>query len=230
MPPKIAANTRVSELFITTMLHMYAQWIKQNERLIKQAARGGVAQRLAMTARRLLPIVRRKSPDLRIGFEYELTRLRRMPFVEFTTVMGPNPNNTHDEIVWLVGITRHITMTNWVRRSEVMGEMGRYLIHIPSTIVQYPNMAHIHMLPERNIFAPHRHPHHAGFSRGDAENPLAWETGNCWGSYSGVIKGLIDEPDFPELFRQLYNHLSTYGDAPPYRLSMEFDIRTPEAR
>lgn len=229
MPPKISANTRVSELFITTMLHMYGQWIKQNERIIMQAGRGGMAQRMAMTARRLLPIVRRQSPSLREGFDYEVTRLKRMPYTSFDVVMDANPLNHHEKIAWLVGTTRHITMRDYHSSHSIMGEMGCYNVCIPSSIIHHPNMAHIHMLPVRNPHAPHRHPHHAGFDRGiRGGSPLTWETGNCWGSYSGVIKGLIDEPDIPELFRQLHNHLSTYGDRPPYRLSMEFDIQTKE--
>ena len=227
MPPKLKQQTKVSPEFIDTMLSMYATWIKLNMNMIK-SGRGEIGKRLGMTAKRLLPIVRRQSPDLRQGYEYELTRLRRMPFTEFHTIIDVDPNGAYPEIPWLIGRTRHITMTDYRNRNRIMGEMGCYEICVPSTIIAHPSLAHLHLVPTRNPLSYRRHPHH-GINIGTGNgSPRSYRTGNCWGSYSGVIKGLMDEPDIPELFRQLHNHLCTYGDQPPYRLEMDFDITTKE--
>lgn len=226
MPPKIKAQTRVSPEFIDTMLAMYAQWMNLNMDMIT-SHRGETSKRLGMTARRLLPIVRRQSPDLRQGFEYELTRLRRMPFTEFFAIMDVDPNGEFREIPWLIGRTRHITATDFRNRNKIMGELGCYDVCIPSTIMQRPNLAHLHLIPLRNPNASYRHFHHGIHQGTGSGSPRSFQTGNCWGSYSGVIKGLMDEPDIPELFRQLHNHLCTYGELPPYR-SLDFDTTTKE--
>jgi len=226
MPPKIKQQTYVSPEFIDTMLNLYSMWLTLNMDMIK-SGRGEIGKRLGMTAKRLLPIVRRQSPDLRQGFDYELTRLRRMPFTEFDVIMDVDPTNQYPEILWLIGRTRHITATNYSNRNKIMGELGCYDVCIPSTIIQHPNLAHLHLIPLRNPGAAYRHFHH-GIHQGTGNgSPRSFHTGNCWGSYSGVIKGLMDEPDIPELFRQLHNHLCTYGELPPYR-SLDFDTTTKE--
>jgi hypothetical protein len=225
MPPKIKTQTNISPEFIDAILTMYSEWLTLNKRIITKG-RGEIAQRLGMTAKRLLPIVRRQSPDLRVGFQYELTRLRRMPFSEFYVVMDVDPNNEYPEIPWLVGRTRHITARDYRAPHPILGELGCYDVCIPSNAMRHPDLSHIHLIPLRNPNAENRHYHHAGYP-GTGPTPRSLHTGNCWGSYSGVIKGLMDDPDIPELFRQLHNHLCTYGDQPPYR-RLDFDTTTKE--
>ena len=62
-------------------------------------------------------------------------------------------------------------------------------------------------------------------------SPLSYRTGNCYGDFSGVIKGMVDEPDIPQLFQQIHKHLSTYGNYPPRHMDqLDFDYHTPERR
>jgi hypothetical protein len=234
MPPKInIQRARIAPEFIDLMIELYGEWMTRNQNLIIQGSQRDSFRHFAMTAKRMLPIVRRQSDD-REGLDYEVTRLRGLPFTDFLVVMDVDP--TDDEgarIPWLVGRTKHVTIRNYQKRTEVMGELGRYDVYIPSTIVRSPQLGHIHMIPQRNQWALNRHPHHylnvyePEFER--SGSPLRYPTGNCWGSYSAVIKRMVDLPDFPALFGQLFGHLGTYGDSPPRRMNtLDFDTHTPE--
>jgi hypothetical protein len=237
MPPKINAQRAViAPEFIDLMIELYAEWMTRNNNLIIQGTQREGFKHYAFTARRMLPIVRRQSND-REGLDYEVTRLRGLPFTHFLAVMDVDPTEESGEkIPWLVGRTKHVRIADYRRRSEIIGELGCYDIYIPSTIVRTPQLGHIHMIPQRNQRSHNRHPHHYLNDGRLYDNemvmdrsPLSYLTGNCWGSYSAVIKRQVDLPDFPALFGQLYGHLSTYGDSPPRHMDqLDFDIHTPE--
>ena len=233
MPPKIhARRANISDEFIELIIALYKEWMLKNQGLIKQSVSNTRFEHYARTAQRMLPIIRRISDD-RAGVDYEITRLRGLPFTDFLVVHDVDPTEQEDRIPWLVGRTRHVTITNYARRSEVMGELGRYDVYVPSSIVRRPELGHIHMIPQRNQRSSNRHPHHYLQTYGEAvaadRSPLSYPTGNCYGSYSAVIKKMVDLPDYPALFGQLYGHLSTYGDSPPIRMNnIDFDTITPE--
>src|SRR5687767_13428326 len=113
MPPKIAQRLTIAPEFIDTMIAMYAQWMRLNKRMIERAGSNKTSEHMAMTARRMLPIVRRISPDARTGLDYELTRLRGLPYKEFTIVENADPINPGMQTTWLVGRTKHVTITKW---------------------------------------------------------------------------------------------------------------------
>lgn len=233
MPPKIhAQRANVSAEFIDLMIELYSEWMLNNQNLIKAGTTRKGFEHYTYTAKRMMPIVRRVSDD-RTGLDYEVTRLRGLPFTDFLVVQNVDPTEQERSIPWLVGRTRHVTITNYARRSEVMGQLGSYDIYVPSTIVRTPQLGHIHMIPQRNQWSINRHPHHylnvdRSLDHG-AGSPLSYQTGNCYGSYSGVLKRMVDLPDFPALFGQLFGHLCTYGDSPPRRMNMlDFDTTTPE--
>jgi len=233
MPPKInIQRANIAPEFIELMIDLYKEWVVKNERIIRQSIGNPRHEHFAHSGRRMLQIAKRQSPSPRAGLDYEITRLRGLPYDKFYVVEEPSPTNPDEVIPWLAGHTRFVTMTNHANRKEVMGHMGCYTIFIPSTIVEYPSIDSIHMVPDRNHLSRNRHPHHYLNVTPDMQltlSPLAYPTGNCFGDYSGVIKGMIDEPDFPELFRQLYGHLCTYGILPPRHLDdLDFDITTPE--
>jgi hypothetical protein len=225
MPLKITKVTNISPEFLQLVQTMYSEWMTRNQGLIQRGISDKRYDHYAYTAKRMLPIVRGISPSAREGVDYELTRFRGLPYTDFVVVTGPYPGGEQAGMInWLVGRTKHVTATYFDHRNEIAGELGRYDVYIPETIVAHPDLGHIHMVPQRNQLSVNRHYHHyLNISEERApSNPLALRTGNCWGSYSTPLKGLMDEPDFPELFRQLYNHLSTYGYAPP-RTSLDFD-------
>ena len=233
MPPKInLQRAAVAPEFIEVMIALYAEWITKNERVIRQSI-GTKHEHFAHSGRRMMKIVKRKNDSPRAGLDYEIARLRGLPYREFFVVEDVDPTNVHGpRIPWLAGHTRFVTMTYHQNRNDVKGYMGCYTIYIPASIVRNPDIDTIHMIPDRNPNSVNRHPHHYLNVLDGTRiigSPLAYPTGNCFGDYSGVIKGMVDEPDFPELFRQLYGHLSTYGVMPPRSLSsLDFDITTPE--
>ena len=249
MPPKInLKRANISTEFVDLMTALYAEWVTKNERVILAGKTNKGFEHFTMSARRMLPIIKRVSDD-RKGLDYELTRLRGLPYTDFVVVMDVDPtwdprepewDDDYDEaeewknaprIPWLVGRTKFVTMTNYANRSEIKGQLGHFDVYIPSSIVRSPELSHIHMIPQRNQRSVYRHPHHYLQTDGEAitRSPLSYRTGNCYGDYSGVIKGMVDEPDFPELFRQLFGHLSTFGYGPPINLSsLDYDIHSPE--
>jgi len=254
MPPKInLKRANISTEFVDLMIALYAEWVTKNDRLIRAGLTNKSFEHFTHSARRMIPIIKRVSDD-RKGLDYELTRLRGLPYTDFVVVTDIDPTwevgepdwdeDDADEfyareyaeapkIPWLVGRTKFVSMTNYANRNEVMGQLGRFDVYIPSSIVRSPELGHIHLIPQRNQRSIYRHPHHYLQTDGEQiarnRSPLSYRTGNCYGDYSGVIKGMVDEPDFPELFRQLFGHLSTFGYGPPISLSsLDYDIHTPE--
>jgi hypothetical protein len=197
---KIQKRTEVSEQFIEEMLSAYKRWllnVKENS-----------PENYATSISRLLPIASKKSPSMREGYEYELTRLRTTEY-ESLSIFERNGRK------YFAGATPHITIVDYRNRKKVMGELGSYSVYIPIEIFDDALMSSIHLIPHRNPNAMNRHPHHFTRSSG---YPLDRETGNCYGTYTAVLKGLIDDPDLPELFRQYMRHLRTYGDRPPRKM------------
>ena len=248
MPPKLKLQrATVHPEFVETMQAMYAEWITKNDRLIRAGTKNSNFAHFTHSARRMFPIVKGISND-RAGLDYEITRLRGLPYTDFTVIRDVDPSRVPDLdgwdyeedgepdlsdvpiIPWLVGRTKFVVMTNYANRGEIMGQLGHFDVCIPSSIVRSPEIGHIHMIPHRNYNSINRHPHH-GIQVGDSvrHTPRLYPTINCYGDYSGIIKGMVDEPDFPELFRQLFGHLSTFGFGPPISLSsLDYDITTPE--
>jgi hypothetical protein len=235
MPPKLKLQAAsISPEFICPVRELYEGWREKYDTLIRrgiQNPRQSSVSHFAHTARRMLPIVQGKSPSPRVGLDYEITRFSLIPYTEFDVIVGPHPNRHNNRSIrWLVGRTKHVTATYYNHRSEIAGELGSYDVYIPETLIESPNLDQMNMIPVRHPRSVKRHYHHGIYCDGTPrELPLNYPTNNCWGDYTGPIKSLMDEPDFPELFRQVYNHLSTYGDRPPHR-SLDFDTRTPEAR
>ena len=206
---KIVKRTEVTEDFKTAMISSYMQWLK----LVNNGDsydRSAKSQSIA----RLLPIVKKESPEQRSGYDYEVTRLRSTEYTEF--FMGK-----HEDKWFMCGTTPHITIKDYRGSHKTVGELGRYNVYIPVSIFADPALKRIHMIPLRNPNASNRHPHHYVMGTG---HPLDRPTGNCYGSYAGVLTGLLDNPDLPELFRQIMQHLRTYGDRPPRKIGqLDFD-------
>jgi hypothetical protein len=230
MPPKLklSNHANVSSEFVDLMCEIYESWAQLHMVQIQDGARNPRNKHFTQTAARMMPIVRRQSPAPRAGLDYEITRLQTLPFTEFLVVCGPHPDeDVHETIRWLVGRTRHITATYYNARHQIAGELGRYDIYITEIMAKQPDLYQLHMIPQRNQKAIARHYHHGIQTDEVTRIPLNYPTQNCWGDYTVPLKGLMDEPDIPELFRQLRNHLATYGDRPPFR-ELDFDTTTPE--
>ena len=230
MPPKLNLrnHTNVSPEFVDLMCEIYEKWASLHQAQIKDGASNPRNKHFTQTAARMMPIVRRQSPAPRVGLDYEITRLQTLPFTDFVVVRGPHPDDdVQEQIRWLVGRTCHVTATYYNHRSEIAGELGRYDIYIPEIVATRPDLYQIHMIPQRNQKSIARHYHHGISAIEVTRIPLNYPTYNCWGDYTIPLSGLMSELDIPELFRQLRNHLATYGDRPPFR-ELDFDTRTPE--
>jgi len=229
---KLPDRAIVTPEFVDLMIEIYTAWLHRVEALYARS-RSDMAGRAVANIRRVLPIVRRQSPDLHSGLDYEITRLRGANFSKFQT-------HEYKGTQYLVGITRHITLVNYLNRREILGELGPYRIFLSKEMFDKSDMRLIHMIPERNPRAVNRHPHHYIGERGSWDHravlsgpfhPLTAETGNCWGDVCNPAKGSIDDPDIADLFRLLQYHLTTKGNSPPiYVDSLDFDHTIPEAK
>jgi hypothetical protein len=234
---KLPQSATVTPEFVDLMIDIYKTWL---EAVMANSREFGMAGKSAINVKRILPIVRRQSPDLHTGLDYEITRLRGSHYSKFTTCELKG-------VRFLVGITRHITMIDYQEResgsNKPCGEMGSYRVFLSDQMFARADMRQIHMIPERNPRSVFRHPHHyVAVSQRDFDangkafiqksvSPLFADTGNCWGSVSNPAKNAIDDPDIPELFRLLGYHLSTRGNGPPVKdWELDFDHTTPEAK
>jgi hypothetical protein len=106
---KLPHNAEITPEFVDLMIDIYKAWL---ERVMSIPQGFGMAGMTAINVKRVLPIVRRQSPDLHTGLDYEITRLRQAPFSKFyaTTFKGTR---------YLVGITRHITLVDYQNRNSI---------------------------------------------------------------------------------------------------------------
>jgi hypothetical protein len=224
MPPVLKQRAVIPQSFIDTMIEMYKAYAREQIPLL-QSERARNMQGIGVTLSRMKPIIERKNGNgERWGLDYEITRLRALRVSAFDVI----PAQENSIGPWLVVRTKHITLKHY-SGGRIMGELGPYKIYVPFKIRQR-GLVYIHMIPERNPASTQRHPHH--YFQGPNKFPhlLEYQTGNCYGSFSGVLTGLISQLDIPALLQQLISHLSTYGDRPPISdvSRLDFDTNTPE--
>ena len=214
---KIQPRAEVTPEFIETMQMAYRIWLTNLQRSLDNMSaysRENTLKYAGTNATRVIPIVSGS------GLDVEVTRLRQSKFTKFELY-------SHSGISYLLGTTKHISIHDYISKRTI-GELGPYRIFLPVSIFAKPDLYAIHMIPMRNMKSVKRHCHH--YTNSDTEHPLDRRTGNCWGSYSGIIQALIATPDIPALFMQLHNHLCTRGNSPPVHLEyLDFDHTTPEA-
>jgi hypothetical protein len=215
-------RAEVTPAFVDLMIDIYSCYLKRVEENLRSG--WSLRQVSGVNVKRIIPIVRRQSIDLHTGLDYEITRLRSAGYKKLDALERKG-------IRYMVGITKHITMREFNRQHSILGELGPFRVFLSDEMFTQSDMRFIHMIPERNPRSVYRHPHHYLNNLSNNQHPLEAETGNCWGNFSGPMKSVIDDPDIPELFRLLHQHLSTYGYIPPVSLDMlDYDIKTPEAK
>lgn len=221
---KILKRAEVTPAFVDAMQQAYHLWLTHTNKNLTNMSAGSKKATMelhGLTIRRLIPIANGKSPNIREGIDFEITRLRGAKFLTFDTY-------THRSSTYLVGTTKHISTHDYISK-EIIAELGCYRIFLPLSIFIKPDLSSIHMIPMRNMKSYNRHFHHYVIPE-TGGHPLELKTGNCYGSYSTIISTLMSTPDLPALFMTLYNHLSTRGNSPPKRLNdLDFDTTTPEA-
>ena len=240
---KITARAIVDQSFIDLEREVYEDFLRHE----KAAARmypAGSAQFLKLRApahARVLSVIRTDHSEGRSGAEYEMTRLRALPYTRFTAV-------THNEKSYLVGITKPITITETTpavtRRGHIVhpaGDvysyyLGSYAIYLPTHDLVSNQVDHFHFIPMKCPNSLARHFHHTAIERWARTNnedthPLDMAVKTCWGGFGPSVNSLVSICDIPELFRTLQIYLSRHDPSSPLVRPEEFDfdINIPEA-
>jgi hypothetical protein len=165
-----------------------------------------------------LSVLRKDGDGSRAGMDYEITRLRALPYARFTVAEHHGP--------WLVGITKPITIEHdEYGLTQKVFHLGCYAVYVPFRALEDQDATAMHFVPIKNTMSLYRHPHHridlwgSHSAYNDATeaplHPLDKHIATCWGGFGGAIGGLLDIVDIPDLFRHIYLYLSRYDRGSP---------------
>ena len=154
------------------------------------------------------------------GFATLLTRMKQLPYAEFTAVISAGDvffkARTHSLKVQVPESRRY---RPGMAFPSGQYDIGVYSIYVPLSALIHGNLHTIHFIPEGSLawreqsgqeaYFDHRHlhhyafyaPHHPGQRIG---NPLTYETRTCWGNFGAILSMNIEAGDLPEIFRSLY--------------------------
>lgn len=152
------------------------------------------------------------------GLDYDLTRLRQLPFLFYTTKSYHDGAKRHGFLAAKTApLTTVIDDTTRGYSNDRINEEhhgtythGPYFIFIALSKLgsQVPLW---HIIPERNPSTACRHPHaRVGFGDNHdiSGNPLSHEQQTCWGNFGGIANVLWASCDVPEIFRLLHRFAS----------------------
>ena len=222
---ELTKRASVNEHFLTLAFHIYEQWMENEEKNARTYPAGAEVyrDRNAMRHARIINLLHGGDGDGRSGKQYEVTKLRVLPFTEFSAI-------SHGGTPYLVGQTKPIVINvgvNSRRIPEGDYHLGAYRIYIPPSVILKGNIDYIHMVPVKAPFTENRFMHHRAYEEGD--HYLDYRTSTCWGNFGTTIKPLAVDADIPELFRGLFLYLSRYNIASPLVNinNMGWDVTTP---
>jgi len=174
----------------------------------KPSIQAGYKTQFSRPIHRLKAIIKNEA-SLRSGVDYEITRLRALPYVSYFLVTPDNlPDSPLSEakldwsVEWLVGHTQPITTWDMVynRRTSPFS-LGPYWVCFPVRSLMIGAIDGFAAIPEHDPSALARHPHHSVDPRhGD------W----CWGEFANIVVGLTAEGDIPGLFGIMHAFLTRY--------------------
>ncbi len=207
MPPKMTPRADVDRSFLDLSCEIYENFLKREKR---QAAMFPAGEKAYMQQRgpalaKALAVLRDQG-DGRSGRDWEITRLRALPFTRFTSV-------THSARRYLVGITKPIT-------HDVNGihyELGPYAIYVPVHELQNNATRGFHFIPTKAPKVEDRFMHHYAVRRNANDHPLDYSPSTCWGTFGETIGNMVSIIDIPELFRFLQIYLTRYDPSSPLR-------------
>jgi hypothetical protein len=163
------------------------------------------------------------------AFDMELTRLRNLPYSDFSVVTVPAHQDSdtwpshhpYRETVYLVGVTRPIVCDG---RKEGRFDIGPYRVCLPlSRVCAVGGMNELHFIPLRDERAGSRFFHHTARPHSKLM-PEQFPASTCWGSFSNVPSIVGDKFVF-EIFRVLYDYLTRYDAHSRYTGSVPGMVR-----
>jgi hypothetical protein len=218
---RIGKRCEVDEHFLKVMLQVETQVYKRE---VEALANAGTWKQTLLAKRgpviaRLRPIIAGEVTDGRTGLEYEKTRLRVLPYQKLSAL-------EHGGMVYLTGATNPVIIVH----KQHAYHLGPYKVCVPVDTFERGRLTDIHLIPLKKIDSLNRHPHHKAYLE-EGTHPLDARPSTCWGSYATILKGLIDDGDVPELFRQFFIYLGRYNEHSPLVhngiLGLDFDTSTP---
>ena len=154
---ELTKRASVNEHFLTLAFHIYEQWMENEEKNARTYPAGAEVykDRNAMRHARIINLLHGGDGDGRSGKQYEVTKLRVLPFTEFSAI-------SHGGTPYLVGQTKPIVINvgeNSRRIPEGDYHLGAYRIYIPPSVILKGNIDYIHMVPVKDSL--YREPLHA---------------------------------------------------------------------
>jgi hypothetical protein len=209
MAIKTISRASVSVEFLEYLRQVYETFIHQEKQHAAEYP-SGAAKYLKMRASahaHILSVLRVGHSDNRSGLEYEMTRLRVLPYQEFTTTIRKGKK-------YLVGVTKPIVIEG--DGCDRKYYLGSYAVYLSLDAIANCCPDDFQFIPLKQPYSHARHPHHkVDYEMDSTVHPLDKEPRTCWGGFGNPVRLLLDIPDIPELFRLLYLYLSRYNPSSP---------------
>jgi hypothetical protein len=148
------------------------------------------------------------------GIDYEITRLRSLPYESFRF-----------EQDHFIGMTNNVIAEKYGRGPNIKGkkyvalyDAGQYMIAVPYRALLTGAISSIHMIPMRGQPTQHRHPHHTGSPYDGTLRGLSSST--CWAEFAAPCQSAAQAVDVVEMFRLLRIFVGRYNDNSPLTRDM----------
>jgi hypothetical protein len=224
MAIKIIQRAAVDPKFMECVLNIYrAFMMREKERAAEYPAGAKeYIKKRAPAHARILAITTVGHSQGRVGAEYELTRLRVLPYEKFMTVAHKGADGKLKK--YLVGVTKPVV----IKDNGKTYFLGPYAIYVPADAFDAQNSGSFHFIPTKFPQSNLRHPHHVVKNNPQGMHPLDKHASTCWGGFGPAIRVLLDIPDIPELFRLLQMYVSRYDAGSVLSFIRNLDFPTTE--
>jgi hypothetical protein len=210
---KLDERASISDAFKTAVLKLYEEYLKERRARYDALHAGYAKQAFLKDNGTAIAKVQKYLKDP-AAFDYQLTRLRSLPYTNFKVVRQPDWNNCG--VTYLVGTTKDIIM---IDAMDYKWKLGQYDVYIPLPSFKRGSIEEMHFIPLREPLCQNRHPHHYGSAKDidedDIEYPTQRSPQTCWGNFGQIVTACTRSLDVAELFRSLAFYVERYNwDSP----------------
>nr|MBN1228846.1 hypothetical protein [Anaerolineae bacterium] len=147
------------------------------------------------------------------GFDYQVTRLKRLPYKMLTV-------KHHRGIDWMVAQTDSFVTVHEQGYYAGTYDHGPYYVCVNTSSFGTLSPS-VHVLPAQDPRERYRHMHQTAQIPEENANPLDYLASTCWGGFAGIIPALFEDADVASLFDYLHKYVGNINPAdalchPPY--------------